>query len=102
VYINQPDIQLGSSPFDLLYAKARANNSMPKTPSDHRRRPTTHRLDFITFCSKNFLVDFIFSNECLPVNFILTITAKDDQFGINGGSGDRIDRRSNHWILHLP
>jgi hypothetical protein len=31
-YYVQPDIQLGSSPFDLLYAniKARANNSMPR------------------------------------------------------------------------
>jgi hypothetical protein len=96
VYINQPDIQLGSSPFDPLYTKARANNNTPKPPSDHRRRPTTHRLDFITFCSKNFPVDFIFGNERLLVNFILAIAAKDDQFGINGGSGDRIDRRSNH------
>jgi hypothetical protein len=69
---------------------------MPKPPSDHRRRPTTHGLDFITFYSKNFPVDFIFGNERLPVNFILTIAAKDDQFGINEGSGDRIDRRSSH------
>jgi hypothetical protein len=87
VYINQPDIQLGSSPFDLLYAniKARANNSMPKPPSNHQRRPTTHGLDFITFYSKNLLVNFIFGNEILLVNFILAIAAKDDQFGINGG-----------------
>jgi hypothetical protein len=47
----QSDIQLGSPPFDLLYAniKARANTSMPKPPSDYRRRPTTHRLDFVIF-----------------------------------------------------
>jgi hypothetical protein len=83
----QPDILLDNPPFDLLYAniKARANNSVPKPPSDPRRRPTTHRLDFIIFCGKNFLVDFIFSNECFPVNFILTTAAKDNQIGMNRG-----------------
>jgi hypothetical protein len=98
VYINQLDIQLGSSPFDLLYAniKARANNSMPRPPSDPRRGPASHRLDIIIFCGKNFPVDFIFDNERFPVNFVLTIAAKDNQFGINRASEDRIDRRSSH------
>jgi hypothetical protein len=104
-YVHQSTgLQLGSSPFDLLYAniKARANRSMPRPPSDPQRVPATHRLDVVIIYGKNFPVDFIFDNERFPVNFVLIIAAKDDQFSINGGSGDRIDHRSSHWILHLP
>jgi hypothetical protein len=60
----------------ISYIKARANSSVPRPPSDPRRRPATHRLDVVIFCGKNFPVDFILSNECFPVNFVLATAAK--------------------------
>jgi hypothetical protein len=77
---------------------------MPKPPSDPRWRLATHGLDVIIFYGKNFPVDLILGNERFLVNFILAIAAKDDQIhphqvGINRGSEDQIDCRSDHWIL---
>jgi hypothetical protein len=97
------NLLLDSPLFDLLYAniKARANSSVPKPPSDPRQRPTTHRLNIVIFCGKNFLVDFILGNERFLVNFVPATTAKASTGGTemglttgvaNGSSSSRKDR----------
>jgi hypothetical protein len=92
---NKTNLLLDSPLIDLLYTniKARANSSVPKPPSDPRRRPATHRLDVVIFCGKNFPVDFVFGNERFPVNLVLANAAKGDQIhphqvGINRGRRD--------------
>jgi hypothetical protein len=97
------DLLLDSPPFDLLYAniKVRANNNASKPSSVPRRGPATHGLDVIViFYYKGFPVNFIFGDERLLVNFVLTVATEDDQIrprrsGINKRDGDKIGHRSS-------
>jgi hypothetical protein len=84
------NLRLDSPPFDLLYAniKARANSSASKPPSNPQRRPATHRLDVVDiFSSTSLPVDFIPGKEHFLVNFVLAVTAKDDQINPHQAAG---------------